>query len=127
MTELSLARAFPTAKDSDWQALVTAALKGAPLASLRSETYDGIAIEPLYPRATAAKVIPGWVPGEPWGVAQRADLPDAKAANSQILDDLMVTRSHRHRTPSPRPWPAFSSMRALPWSSTSARTARRRR
>jgi len=88
MTDLSLARAFPTAKDSDWQALVTAALKGAPLASLRSETYDGIAIEPLYPRATAAKVIPGRVPGEPWGVVQRADLPDAKAANSQILDDL---------------------------------------
>jgi len=88
MTELSLARAFPTAKDSDWQALVTAALKGAPLASLRSATYDGIAIEPLYPRATAAKVIPGRVPGEPWGVVQRADLPDAKGANSQILDDL---------------------------------------
>jgi len=88
MTELSLARAFPTAKDSDWQALVTAALKGAPLASLRSATYDGIAIEPLYPRATAAKVIPGRIPGEPWSVVQRADLPDAKAANSQILDDL---------------------------------------
>ena len=88
MTELSLARAFPTAKDSDWRALVTAALKGAPLASLRSATYDGIAIEPLYPRATDAKVIPGRISGEPWGVVQRADLPDAKTANSQVLDDL---------------------------------------
>lgn len=88
MTDFSLARAFPTAKDSDWQALVMAALKGAPLASLRSETYDGIAIEPLCPRPTAAKVIPGPIPGEPWGVVQRADLPDAKVANSQILDDL---------------------------------------
>jgi methylmalonyl-CoA mutase len=88
MTELSLARAFPSAKDSDWQALVTAALKGAPLASLRSATYDGIVIEPLYSRATGARAIPGRVPGEPWGVVQRADLPDAKAANSQILDDL---------------------------------------
>jgi methylmalonyl-CoA mutase len=88
MTELSLAQAFPTAKDSDWQALVAAALKGAPLASLRSETYDRIAIEPLYPRATAAKIIPGRVPGEPWGVVQRADLPDTKAANGQILEDL---------------------------------------
>jgi methylmalonyl-CoA mutase len=88
MTELSLARAFPTAKDSDWRALVTAALKGAPLSSLRSATYDGIAIEPLYPRATDAKVIPGRIPGEPWGVVQRADLLDAKTANSQVLDDL---------------------------------------
>jgi methylmalonyl-CoA mutase len=88
MTDLSLARAFPTAKDSDWQALVSAALKGAPMASLRSETCDRIAIEPLYPRAAAAKVIPGRVPSEPWSVVQRADLPDAKAANSLILDDL---------------------------------------
>jgi methylmalonyl-CoA mutase len=88
MTELSLARAFPTPKDGDWQALVTEALKGASLASLRSETYDGIAVEPLYARALDAHVIPGRTAGEPWGVVQRVDLADAKAANAQILDDL---------------------------------------
>jgi methylmalonyl-CoA mutase len=88
MAELSLARDFPAGEDADWQALVQQALDGAPFASLRSSTYDGIVIEPLYARAVAASVIPGRVPGEPWGVMQRIDLPDPDAANAQILDDL---------------------------------------
>jgi methylmalonyl-CoA mutase len=89
MTELSLARAFPTPKESDWQRLVTEALKGAPLASLRSTSYDGIAIEPLYAPAREAALVPGRSPGNPWGVVQRVDLSDPKAANAQIVDDLM--------------------------------------
>ncbi len=88
MAELSLARDFPPADDAAWKALVEEALKGAPFAALTSKTYDGIAVEPLYPRARDAHPIAGRVPGMPWSVIQRIDHPDAKAANGQILDDL---------------------------------------
>src|SRR5680860_1341563 len=88
MMELSLARDFAPADEAAWRALVEEALKGAPFASLKSKTNDGIAIEPLYDRAPASGRIPGRTPGVPWGVTQRIDLPDPKAANAQILDDL---------------------------------------
>ena len=42
---------FRLPHEADWQALVKEALKGAPLSSLRSTSYDGIVIEPLYARA----------------------------------------------------------------------------
>jgi methylmalonyl-CoA mutase len=88
MVELSLARDFPPAQEADWQKLVKEALKGAPVSSLRSVSYDGIVIEPLYARAKDAAVISGRDAGKAWGVMQRIDLPDAEAANAQILDDL---------------------------------------
>ena len=88
MAELSLARDFPPAQEADWQALVKEALKGAPLTSLRSTTYDGIVIEPLYARAQDGAVIAGREPGSAWSVMQRIDLPDADDTNTQILDDL---------------------------------------
>jgi methylmalonyl-CoA mutase len=88
MAELSLARDFPPAEEAAWKALVEEALKGAPFASLRSRSYDGIAIEPLYPRATDASLIEGRAPGAPWAVMQRVDLPEPEAANAQILEDL---------------------------------------
>ena len=88
MAELSLVRDFPPAQEADWKALVKEALKGEPVSSLRSVSYDGIVIEPLYARAKDATVIPSREAGEAWGVMQRLDLPDADAANAQILDDL---------------------------------------
>jgi methylmalonyl-CoA mutase len=88
MVELTLARNFPPADEAAWKALVEEALKGAPFNSLRSKSYDGISIEPLYPRAQGAECIAGRPAGAPWSVMQRIDLPDAKAANAQILDDL---------------------------------------
>jgi methylmalonyl-CoA mutase len=88
MVELSLARDFAPADEAAWKALVEQALKGAPFASLRSKTYDGIGIEPLYGRATEAKRVAGRAAGQPWAVMQRIDLADPKAANTQILDDL---------------------------------------
>jgi len=88
MVELTLARNFPPADEAAWKALVEEALKGAPFASLRSESYDDIAIEPLYARAQGAERIAGRAAGKPWSVMQRIDLPDAKAANAQALDDL---------------------------------------
>ena len=88
MAELSLARDFPAAGQSDWEALVQQALKGAPLSTLQSRTYDGIVLEPLYARAPDAKPIAGRQGGSPWRVVQRVDLPDPVAANKQVLEDL---------------------------------------
>jgi methylmalonyl-CoA mutase len=88
MAELPLAKDFPLASETAWQALVEEALKGAPFASLRSKTYDGIEVEPLYPRASDASLIPGRAAGALWTVMQRADIADAEAANKQILADL---------------------------------------
>jgi methylmalonyl-CoA mutase len=88
MAEISLARDFPLSSEADWQALVKEALKGAPLSSLGTTSYDGIAIEPLYARAKGGNVIPGREPAEAWAVMQRVDLPDAETAHAQILDDL---------------------------------------
>lgn len=88
MAELALARDFPPASEADWRALVAEALKGAPLSALTSRSYDGIDIAPLYARARGPAVIPGGAAGASWVVAQRIDLPDAGAANAQMLDDL---------------------------------------
>ncbi len=88
MVELTLARNFAPADEAVWKALVEEALKGAPFTSLQSKSYDGIVIEPLYTRARGAERIAGHAAGAPWSVMQRIDLPDAKAANAQILDDL---------------------------------------
>jgi methylmalonyl-CoA mutase len=88
MTKLPLARDFPAADEAAWKKLVADALKGAPFEGLKSRSYDGIEIEPLYARAEAASVIPGRAAGTPWQVVQRTDLPDPEAANKQILEDL---------------------------------------
>jgi methylmalonyl-CoA mutase len=88
MVEFSLARDFPPADEAAWKALVEEALKGAPFSALRSKTYDGIDIEPLYARARAASRIAGRAQGAPWAVMQRIDLADPETANKQILQDL---------------------------------------
>jgi methylmalonyl-CoA mutase len=88
MVELTLARDFPPADETAWKALVEEALKGAPFSSLRSRTYDGIDIEPLYPPARDSRRVLGRAPGMPWTVMQRIDLTDPEAANKQILEDL---------------------------------------
>jgi methylmalonyl-CoA mutase len=75
-------------READWQGLVAEALKGAGFDTLRSRTYDGLVIEPLYTRATGASVIAGRASGAAWAVMQRIDLPDPKAANAQVLDEL---------------------------------------
>ena len=65
------------------------ALKGAPFDKrLVSQTYDGLRVEPLYPRAGGRKPVAGREPGAAWTVMQRIDHPDPTAANKQALDDL---------------------------------------
>jgi methylmalonyl-CoA mutase len=86
---LSLAAEFPPADHRQWRTLVEAALKGADFDKrLVTKTYDGLRIEPLYPRAVGARSVAGRTPGAPWTVMQRIDHPDPAAANAQALHDL---------------------------------------
>jgi methylmalonyl-CoA mutase len=87
--ELSLAAEFPPVTETEWRKLVETALKGADFEKrLVSRTYDGLRIEPLYPRAAGAKPVAGRKPGAAWNVMQRVDHPDPVAANAQALTDL---------------------------------------
>lgn len=87
----ALAGGFPKASQEDWLRRVTESLKGRPFDSLKSETLDGITIEPLYRGAPAPCPVtrPPRQPGEPpWTVVQRVDMPDLGRARTQALDDL---------------------------------------
>jgi methylmalonyl-CoA mutase len=87
--DLSLAAEFTATSQADWRKLVEAALKGASFEKrLTSQTYDGLRIEPLYPRAAGVKPVAGRTPGEAWTLLQRVDHPDPAAANAQALQDL---------------------------------------
>ncbi len=79
---------FAPATQDGWRKLVDGVLKGAPFARLESKTYDGLPIEPLYPRSANARAVAGRAPGAAWTLLQRADHPDPAAANTQALDDL---------------------------------------
>jgi methylmalonyl-CoA mutase len=87
--ELTLAAEFPPTSETEWRKLVEAALKGASFEKrLTSQTYDGLRVEPLYPRAVGASPVGGRTPGAAWTLMQRVDHPDPAAANAQALDDL---------------------------------------
>ena len=87
--ELPLAAEFPPTSQAEWRKLVEAALKGASFDKrLVGQTYDGLRIEPLYPRAAGAKPVVGRTPGAAWTLMQRVDHPDPAAANAQALQDL---------------------------------------
>jgi methylmalonyl-CoA mutase len=89
-TELSLAAEFPPTGQAEWRKLVDAALKGASFdKKLVTQTYDGLRVEPLYPRAAGVTPVAGRTPGTPWTLVQRVDHPDPAEANKQALDDLM--------------------------------------
>lgn len=87
MNDLSLAADFPAATREQWLKLVEGVLKGADFdRKLVSRTYDGLRLEPLYPKAgsppSAARQ------ACPWRVSQRLDHPDPSAANGLALADL---------------------------------------
>jgi methylmalonyl-CoA mutase len=86
--ELRLAADFAPATYDDWRKLVDVALKGAPFENLVGKTYDGLKIEPIYPRARGAAPIAGRPAGWPWQIMQRIDHPDAVQANAQAVHDL---------------------------------------
>src|SRR6476660_9498303 len=86
--DLRLAADFAPATYEDWRKLVDGVLKGAPFEKLVGKTYDGLRIEPIYPRAHGAAPITGRAAAAPWQIMQRIDHPDAAAANAQALHDL---------------------------------------
>src|SRR5882762_10050864 len=86
--DLRLAADFAPATYDDWRKLVDGVLKGAPFERLVGKTYDGLKIEPIYPRARGAAPIPGRASARPWQIMQRIDHPNAAIANAQALDDL---------------------------------------
>src|SRR3954466_2114402 len=87
--DLSFASEFPAATREQWLKLVDGVLKGAPFDKrLVARTYDGLAIQPLYPRAADARPVAARAPRAPWTVMQRIDHPDPAAANAQALHDL---------------------------------------
>jgi len=87
--DLPLAAEFPATSQAEWRKLLEAALKGASFEKrLTSQTYDGLRMQPLYPRAVGATPVAGRAPGAVWTLMQRVDHPDPAAANAQALQDL---------------------------------------
>ncbi len=87
--DLALAAEFPAGTREAWLKLVDGVLKGAPFEKrLIARTYDGLAIQPLYPRAADARPIAARAPAAPWTLMQRVDHPDPAAANKEALHDL---------------------------------------
>ena len=86
--DLRLAADFAPATYDDWRKLVDGVLKGAPFEKLVGKTYDGLKIDPLYPRARGAAPVAGRLAATPWQIMQRIDHPDAAMANAQALQDL---------------------------------------
>lgn len=88
MTDLSYAAEFPSATREQWRTLVDGVLKGADFEKkLVGRTYDGIAIQPLYPRSESGAQ-PWRDQAGRWRIAQRADHPETGAANAQAIEDL---------------------------------------
>jgi methylmalonyl-CoA mutase len=89
MTDVPLASEFAPASLEQWRKLVDRVLKGAPFdRRLVAKTYDGLRIEPLYPRSPSAVPVLGRAPGARWQVVQRLDHPDPATANLQARQDL---------------------------------------
>ena len=81
---------FPDPSMENWRQAAEKALKGADFdETLRSQTLDGLTINPLYERDANATPINRAAPATPWAVIQKMDHVDPTEANSQALDDLM--------------------------------------
>ncbi|QRM28213.1 methylmalonyl-CoA mutase family protein [Microvirga sp. VF16] len=88
MDDLPLATDFPLATREQWLKLVEGVLKGADFQKkLVSRSHDGIAIQPLYPKAEGSTPIAREQAGR-WRVSQRIDHPDQQKANELALLDL---------------------------------------
>jgi methylmalonyl-CoA mutase len=95
--KLSLAKWFPQVSREQWQELAEKTLKGAPVASLVSDTVEGISRQPLYTASDteAAALFPGQPPftrgNRPlagWEPCQQVTGPDPDAAAEQAGNGL---------------------------------------
>jgi methylmalonyl-CoA mutase len=81
----AVANLFPAYTEADWRKAAEAALKGASLETLVSETADAVRIEPVYPPGEGPRALR---PGGPWRIIARLDHPSPDESNAQALDDL---------------------------------------
>lgn len=89
MDETPLTPIFPAATEEQWRSLVDKVLKGGDFSKrLVSRTYEGIDIQPLYPKAEGERPRALRAGEGPWGVTQRVDHPDPAEANRLALADL---------------------------------------
>jgi methylmalonyl-CoA mutase len=88
MDDFNLASDFPQATREQWLERVEGVLKGADFGKkLVARTHDGIAIQPLYPKAEQAAPVAREQAGR-WRVSQRVDHPEPAKANELALLDL---------------------------------------
>ncbi|WP_201830496.1 methylmalonyl-CoA mutase subunit beta [Microvirga zambiensis] len=88
MDDLNLASDFPQATREQWLERVEGVLKGADFGKkLVARTHDGIAIQPLYPKAEGSAPVARRQAGR-WRLSQRVDHPDPGKANELALLDL---------------------------------------
>ena len=81
---------FPEPTKDAWRAAAEKALKGADFDTvLRSQTADGLSIEPLYDRIKESRPLARRNGASPWTLVQKVDHIDPQAANKQAQDDLM--------------------------------------
>jgi len=88
MDDLNLASDFPQATREQWLERVEGVLKGADFQKkLVARSHDGIAIQPLYPKAEGSAPVARRQAGR-WRVSQRVDHPEPEKANELALLDL---------------------------------------
>lgn len=93
---ISLTAGFAPADEAAWRALVDKTLAGADFTKrLVSKTYDGVAIQPLYTAANAAKPLDEALRGRarldvdrPWDIRALVDHPNPEAAGALALAEL---------------------------------------
>jgi methylmalonyl-CoA mutase len=86
--DLTLATDFSQATREQWVKRVEGVLKGADFEKkLVARSHDGIAIQPLYPKAEGSAPIAREQAGR-WLVSQRVDHPEPEKANELALLDL---------------------------------------
>lgn len=86
--DLPFMDAFPAADEARWRTAVDKVLKGAAFEKkLVNRTADGIAIQPLYPKADG-KITAGNNAGMRWRIAARVDHPNLEEAAKLALADL---------------------------------------
>ncbi|MDJ0933167.1 MAG: methylmalonyl-CoA mutase family protein [Breoghania sp.] len=85
---IELAGGFAAAGEAEWMAAVEAVLKGRSFDRLRSSTYEGLPIEPLYRGRRDAEALAGRTAGLSWTVMARVEHPELGEANKMMLEEL---------------------------------------
>ncbi|HOD33801.1 MAG TPA: methylmalonyl-CoA mutase family protein, partial [Holophaga sp.] len=105
LQELDLRKEFPPPSLEEWKQAVVASLKGADFDKvMRTKTYEGITLKPIYTKEDVAGLgftdaLPGEAPhqrgnapqgfaSQGWKVAQAQTTQDLAALNREILDEL---------------------------------------